>query len=64
MLPNLLPFKPMPGSKYENRETIDIELYFEVCEKVSKMIADSYIDKEMRLGCTTCGACSMELDSF
>lgn len=64
VLPNMLPFKPIPGSKFEERPTIDSKDYYQVCREVSELFDAYTVDRKSRLGCTTCGACSMEMDIF
>jgi len=64
VLPNIVPFRPLPGSVYENRKPVNHEKLFEVYLEIAKLIKKHGVDTNMRLGCSTCKGCSMELDTI
>jgi L-amino acid N-acyltransferase YncA len=60
--PNLIPFKPMPGSAFEEMPPPDFVGYHEVCSVVAPEMLEASLDLSTRLGCTSCGACTLEED--
>ncbi len=65
VIPFLVPFRPILGSEFENRDPPSASRMVPLYEKVAGILADYNLDPSRNLaGCVRCGACSSILEAF
>lgn len=62
VLPNIIPLKPISGSKFESLKPPDAISYYSTIRKIWKNRRISDLCSVSNLGCTTCKACTLEQD--
>ncbi len=62
VFPNISPFRPMPGSTFEKRPAPAYTEFLEDSMIVAEQSLKAGVDPAERLGCFTCGSCSIERD--
>jgi radical SAM enzyme (TIGR01210 family) len=60
VIPVIMPFQPLSNSSMMDYSVTDVDEYLEVSSRVSKMIIDNNLTNFISIGCTKCGACSLE----
>lgn len=60
VIPTLMPFQPLNGTPLENHPVTNIASYLRLSEYVSESLSKQSIKLDRLVGCTKCGACSLE----
>ncbi|MFB0563735.1 MAG: MSMEG_0568 family radical SAM protein [Candidatus Lokiarchaeia archaeon] len=65
VIPFLVPFRPILGTEFENRNPPSADRMIPLYEKVAGILSDYNLDPSRNLaGCVRCGACSSILEAF
>lgn len=64
VIPTIIPFKAMDNCDFRNRSNCNPEELLWISERVNAMLAAKGLSPEMQEGCTKCGGCSLETNSF
>lgn len=64
VIPTIIPFKAMDNCAFRDRKNCDSEELLRISERVSIILAQKGLSPKMQEGCTKCGGCSLETNSF
>jgi len=64
IIPIIMPFRPIDGSALENHSTVSISDILFISKYVASLMKENGLNPELQPGCTSCGACSIEIDCF
>lgn len=60
--PNVIPFRPIIGSKMQDKNIPNYKKYYEICNVIASEIRKNNLEISQRLGCSSCGGCNLEGD--
>lgn len=64
VIPTVIPFKAMDHCSFRDRSNCNREELLWISERVSMILAKKGLSPRMQEGCTKCGGCSLETNSF
>ena len=64
VIPTIIPFKAMDNCMFRDRQNCNREELLWISARVSAILARKGLSPEMQEGCTKCGGCSLETNSF
>lgn len=64
VIPTIIPFKAMDNCAFRDRSNCNHEELLWISTRVSIILAKKGLSPEMQEGCTKCGGCSLETNSF
>lgn len=64
VIPTIIPFKAMDNCDFRDRSNCNHEELMWISERVNVILAAKGLSPEMQEGCTKCGGCSLETNSF
>lgn len=64
VIPTIIPFKAMDNCQFCDRDNCDPEQLLWISRRVSEMLMRKGLSPQMQEGCTKCGGCSLETNSF
>lgn len=64
VIPTIIPFKAMDNCAFRDRQNCNSEELIWISQQVNAILAKKGLSPEMQEGCTKCGGCSLETNSF